>query len=219
MPVYDNYRWCQDSIDEDSLFERLDVMGKGLVCLFGSGTQGAVYMTEDGGFAKITMSLAEVALAKLIKDYPVANMPIIEDVLSFEFDGRTMYVIYREGLDDLIEVTAPDDKYLARIATGAWTDLHMILPPKTDSYHVLALAQDDPKLHRELVAFANRLNEMPKEEGINVLDLAFDNLGRSANGSICIRDFGHNMLSKEEVVHWVSKIEPLPHPFGSQMSM
>jgi hypothetical protein len=48
---------------ERELYDRLDLPGRGLIVSFGAGAQGIVYMTEDGGFVKITEAPAEAAFA------------------------------------------------------------------------------------------------------------------------------------------------------------
>lgn len=201
--------WNSSSIDEEELFRRLDIGGRALVCDFGRGRQGVVYMTEDGNFVKITRSRREAALAASILAKPRPGFPRIDGVGRFEIGDTPLFAIYREGVDDVCE---GDEPFLSNVVNCAWTDLSLVWPPKHHSPHVRGLQELSPDIFGGFYDLLGHLQDLADSEGLVIRDVHIDNIGMTESGEIVVRDLGFHNLSQDEVEGLVSAIEHLPDP-------
>lgn len=193
---------------ESELYGRLDLPGRGLIASFGAGAQGVVYMTEDGGFVKITEAPAEAAFAFYIRDEALPEFPAIHGVRSFELGTTKLFAIYREGVDDILW-PFPDEE-VDDLVWEAMEGAARRVPP---DFQAMNLLRDvAPDLHREITTLLESLADLLVQTDFGVTDLHADNIGRADDGRLVVRDFGMNTLSVEMIARAVRQIQELPEP-------
>lgn len=211
MAIREDDTWDRNCFDEDALFARMDVLGKGLCCDFGAGRQGVVYLTDDDSFVKVTRSSREAALARYLVDNPKAEFPAIQSVYQFEFEGSRLFAIYREDVEDVFGCD-DDDSLMIETFTRSWTNLVLLWPPQHDAEAVRLLADRYPDLYGELYEFLGKMQDLKDFENLSVFDFHSDNIGRTKEGLVVVRDFGHHNLDDAIVDEMLGKIEELPLP-------
>jgi hypothetical protein len=199
---------------ESELYDRLDLPGCGLITSFGAGAQGIVYMTEDGGFVKITEAPAEAAFAFYIRDEAMPDFPAIRDVRTFELGTTRLFAIYRESVDDMLG-PFPDEE-LSDLVREAMEGAARTTPP---DYRAMDTLRDvAPGLHREITTLLDSLAGLLVQTDFGVTDLHSDNIGRTDDGCLVVRDFGMNTLSTEMIARAIHQIGNLPEPSAATLA-
>lgn len=193
-------------IQEEELYDRLVLPGREIICDFGAGVQGIAYMAEDGSFVKVTDDVSEVAFAMLLRDAPLSEFPRIDDVFFFEMGDKRLFAIYRESVDDYLDPF--DDEDIEEPVVKAMLGAGRSNPP--DYADLERLETISPRHHREIVDLLASLKAVRAENGYGVSDLHADNIGRTDDGRVVVRDFGHNSLSRDKIEELVSSVRELP---------
>ncbi|NTF23562.1 hypothetical protein G6L37_34895 [Agrobacterium rubi] len=193
-------------IEESDLFECLTLPGREIICDFGSGAQGIVFMAEDGSFVKVTDDLSEVALAVLLRDKPVAQFPRVDDVFTFALGQTRLFAIFRESVDDFLSPFS--EQHLEGPVIAAMLGAGRTTPP---DYTALGrLSAISPSHHREICDLLVSLARVTASTGLEVSDLHAGNIGRTDDGRVVVRDFGYNNLSPEQIDRLIADIPVLP---------
>jgi hypothetical protein len=192
---------------ERDLYARLDLPGREIICDFGAGVQGIVFMTEDGGFVKVTDSVREAAFARTICDWNLPEFPIIHDVFAFQLGTKPLYAIYRESVDDYLG-PFPDEA-LAELVYEALDDARMEPPSFEGLDRLRELA---PHHHAEIMELLEGLASLASVMGLQVYDLHSENIGQTHDGRIVVRDFGMNSMTVAEMNDALKEIPELPEP-------
>jgi hypothetical protein len=193
---------------ESELYDRLDLPGRGLIASFGAGAQGIAYMTEDGGFVKITEAAAEAAFAFYIRNESMPEFPVIHDVRTFEIGPTRLFAIYREGVEDMLGAF-PDEE----LDDLVWQAMEGAARRVPADFRAMDMLRDvAPELHREIDALLASLADLRVQTDFGVVDLHADNIGRTDDGRLVVRDFGMNTLSPELIARAVRRIRELPEP-------
>jgi hypothetical protein len=191
---------------ESELYDRLAFPGREIICDFGAGAQGIAFMAEDGSFVKVTESASEAAFAALLKDRPLQDFPDIQEVYSFRLGNTSLFAIYRESVDDYLE---PSEA--TTLETAVQEVLEGVLEANQPSPESLArLFELSPRHHGEITGFLASLDELYEKTGLAVFDLHLENIGRTGDGRIVVRDFGMNTLTPRETMVFVRNIQALP---------
>lgn len=192
---------------ESEIYDRLDLPGRQIICEFGAGAQGIAFMTEDGGFVKVTDSEREAAFAATIRGWNLPEFPIIHDVYAFELGTQPLFAIYRESVDDYLG--AFPDEELDDLIHEAMEDARME-PPSFDAMERLrAIA---PHHHAEITDLLAALDRFAARTDLRVHDLHSENIGQTDDGRVVVRDFGMNSMTFAEIKEAISNLQELPEP-------
>jgi hypothetical protein len=190
---------------ESEIYDRLDLPGREIICEFGAGAQGIVFMTEDGGFVKVTESEREAAFAATIRDWNLPEFPSIHDVYAFTLGTQQLFAIYRESVDDYLG-PFPDET-LEDLVHEAMEDAR-IKPPSFEALD--RLRRLAPHHHAEITDLLTGLDRLADRTGLRVYDLHSENIGRTDDGRVVVRDFGMNALTFAQINDAVRSIQELP---------
>lgn len=150
-------------------------LGVEVLADLGAGADGVVYMLEDGGCLKLTVSASEAIVA----------VDGVEDA--------RLFAVIREGVE--CPFPDPDDRELAdervlksclRYVDHAW-ELGLDRPENRYLYAVARAEWGDRAL--DLGQVVDGLRTLRDELGVSVHDLHYDNFGVTDSGRLCIRDF------------------------------
>jgi hypothetical protein len=190
---------------ESEIYGRLDLPGREIICEFGAGAQGIVFMTEDGGFVKVTESEREAAFAATIRDWNLPEFPSIHDVYAFTLGTQQLFAIYRESVDDYLG-PFPDEA-LDDLVHEAMEDARME-PPSFEALD--RLRRLAPHHHAEITDLLTALDRLADRTGLRVYDLHSENIGQTDDGRVVVRDFGMNALTFAQIDDAVRSIQELP---------
>lgn len=192
---------------ESELYDHLDLPGRGIICEFSAGAQGIVFMTEDGGFVKVTESRAEAAFATLVRDWALPEFPMIHDIYAFELGTTPLFAIYRESVDDYLG-PFPDET-IDDLVHDALEGLRTVPPSFEEMERLRELA---PHHHAELTSLLAALDDLADRTGMRVHDLHSENIGQASDGRVVVRDFGMNSLTPAQIEDAISSIPEFPEP-------
>jgi hypothetical protein len=193
-------------ISESDLFDLLALPGREIICEFGGGAQGVVFMAEDGSFVKVTSDLSEVAFAMFLRDRQMQEFPRVHDVYSFEAGPTKLYAIYRESVDDFLDPF--DEQHLEDPVIEAMLGAGRSNPP--DFTALNRLERISPRHHAEISSLLDSLATMAERLGFGVWDLHADNIGRTDDGRVVVRDFGFNSLDSKQIEQLMADVPELP---------
>lgn len=175
-------------------------LGVEVVADLGAGADGVVYMLEDGGCLKLTVSASEAIVAALAIERAARGEPGLPAVPAFRavaaVDGvedARLFAVIREGVE--CPFPDPDDRELAeervlksclRYVDHAW-ELGLDRPENRYLYAVARAEWGDRAL--DLGQVVDGLRTLRDELGVSVHDLHYDNFGVTDSGRLCIRDF------------------------------
>jgi hypothetical protein len=193
-PYSDN--WDQSLAFDAVLFDNLDMaFGQSLVCQFGSGRQGHVYLDDDNRIVKVTRSLEEGLLALYLQLNPSPIFPKVADIRRLLIENVPLLAIRRDFVNDLIEDPSDHEREVLDCVKEAWTQMHFL--GQAGAPEVQTLASCSPFYHQKLFEFKAALDTFTTETGIYVSDLHSDNFGLSDDKQrIVVRDFGMSNIRK-----------------------
>lgn len=191
---------------ESELYDCLVLPGREIICDFGAGAQGVAFMAEDGSFVKVTDDVSEAAFASFLRDEPRPEFPRIDDIYSFELGYTRLFAIYREAVNDFLDPF--DERDLDTPVIEAMFGAGHSDPP--DNTALERLREISPRHYEEIARLLSSVRHMKMRDGFSVSDLHADNIGRTSDGRVVVRDFGDNSLAMDEIVRLVSHIPELP---------
>lgn len=175
-------------------------MGVEVLADLGAGADGVVYLLEDGGCLKLTVSateaiLASLAIARAATGAPtLPAVPVFRDVAAIDgVEGATLYAVVREAVE--CPFPDPDEDELVlegelktclRYVDHAWE----MGRDRAENRYLYSVAEGmwaDRKL--DLGAVVDGLRALRDELGVSVYDIHYDNFGVTDSGRLCIRDF------------------------------
>jgi hypothetical protein len=194
-------------ISEAEIYDRLDLPGRSPICDFGAGVQGIVYMTEDGSFVKVTDDAVEVAFAAQLRQTNLPQFPAIHDVFSVQIGAKQLYAIYRESVDDFLDFD--ENPVIEKLFIEAMLEVreNSECHQARDRFKTIV-----PHYSAEIEGLLASLEKLENETGIRISDLHSGNIGRTDDGRVVVRDFGHNNMPQDEVVEVLQNLGELPEP-------
>lgn len=131
-----------------------------------------------------------------------------DDEIRREIGASMLFAIYRESVDDILG--AFPDEELDDFVCEALEGAARRIPPDFQAMDMLR--EVAPELHREIDTLLASLADVRVQTDFGVVDLHADNIGRTDDGRLVVRDFGMNTLSSEKIARAVRHIRDLPEP-------
>ncbi len=188
--------------EPDAIAQRLDLE---IMCDLGSGDDGSAHLLEDGRVLKLTGSMTEAAIAHTfsLREQLHPAFPAIHEVLWFqssvEIQGThreyVRYAILREEIPEVLEDPIDSEIELWRRAGSmfgqGWQHGHFRLIEQAI----------DLWPGRGLLGLYSGLLWAKVHLGIEIGDVRGSNIGRRADGSLVLRDFGRAVLPEAVLAH------------------
>lgn len=165
-----------------------------LTSYLGGGKQGHVFLDNEHRVVKITRSLQEALFAHYLLSLPDKAFPSVHSVESHSINDVPVFLIRRDHLRPLIEITSEEQPTLAHtLIKAAWADIRR---QPTSSHLTSALTDLEasaPRLRQQLTDLARSLTTFRDGSGLTVSDVHVENIGFVADQSrLVVMDFGMN---------------------------